>query len=485
MKTIEELKKVIDRRKWTVASTPAHLMTCHPWVAGFVRMRRVYRHSCTDMWLIIKDAIGCQAFDERENYENVKQLYDDPERTREIHAAWQEERAAFLAKSQQRSRGLDSLDNATLGRDFSEFLEACTKTWESSAAIDNMGIYTEGHLLKEFTDAIPASEKPHAHEFFAAISQPSDCSYIMREHSSLLSIALTMKQNGEAAAEEALAAHQREFFWTANSYKDIKVLSLEHFRALAREEAKMSVSELASALADLEALPVRIEGERERLLDKFRLSASLEKKMRLTPVIGAWLDERKEVTVRGNHYLTLYLREIGKHCGYSLEQMYYFTPPEIARLLSDGARVPKEELASRRHRMVYVVSQLADSAGSPQEEVTLLSGNDADDLTGYFEQATGTTSAAKTVKGVVASRGQGGKIKGKVQVILDPEGATFEQGNVLVSTMTRAEYVPFMKKAAAIITDEGGITCHAAVVSSELRKPCIIGTKHASKAFKD
>ena len=51
--------------------------------------------------------------------------------------------------------------------------------------------------------------------------------------------------------------------------------------------------------------------------------------------------------------------------------------------------------------------------------------------------------------------------------------------------MTRPEFMPALKKAAAIITDEGGITCHAAIVARELKKPCIIGTKIATKVLKD
>ena len=51
--------------------------------------------------------------------------------------------------------------------------------------------------------------------------------------------------------------------------------------------------------------------------------------------------------------------------------------------------------------------------------------------------------------------------------------------------MTRPEFVPAMRKAAAIVTDEGGVTCHAAIISRELGKPCIIGTKVATKALKD
>lgn len=51
--------------------------------------------------------------------------------------------------------------------------------------------------------------------------------------------------------------------------------------------------------------------------------------------------------------------------------------------------------------------------------------------------------------------------------------------------MTSPWYLPAMKKATAIVTDEGGITCHAAIVSRELKKPCIIGTKIATKVLKD
>jgi pyruvate,water dikinase len=51
--------------------------------------------------------------------------------------------------------------------------------------------------------------------------------------------------------------------------------------------------------------------------------------------------------------------------------------------------------------------------------------------------------------------------------------------------MTRPEYLPAMKKAAAFVTDEGGITCHAAIVAREMGKPCIIGTKVATKVLKN
>ena len=50
--------------------------------------------------------------------------------------------------------------------------------------------------------------------------------------------------------------------------------------------------------------------------------------------------------------------------------------------------------------------------------------------------------------------------------------------------MTTPDYLPNMKKALAFVTDEGGITCHAAIVAREMRKPCIIGTKVATRVLK-
>ena len=65
------------------------------------------------------------------------------------------------------------------------------------------------------------------------------------------------------------------------------------------------------------------------------------------------------------------------------------------------------------------------------------------------------------------------------------EISKIQKGDVLVAPMTSPDYVPIMTKAKAIITNEGGITCHAAIVSREMGIPCIIGTEVATSALKD
>ena len=85
------------------------------------------------------------------------------------------------------------------------------------------------------------------------------------------------------------------------------------------------------------------------------------------------------------------------------------------------------------------------------------------------------------VRGIAAGKRAIGA--GLAKVVLTPEDASklVKKGDVLVTTMTNPDYVPFMKLSGAIVTDKGGVTCHAAIVSRELGIPCIVGTENATK----
>jgi pyruvate,water dikinase len=87
------------------------------------------------------------------------------------------------------------------------------------------------------------------------------------------------------------------------------------------------------------------------------------------------------------------------------------------------------------------------------------------------------------VKGLGASPGIG---IGKVKIVLSSDEINkVEEGDVLVTTMTTPDMVPAMRKASAIVTDEGGLTCHAAIVSRELGIPAVVGTGNATKVLKE
>ena len=117
-------------------------------------------------------------------------------------------------------------------------------------------------------------------------------------------------------------------------------------------------------------------------------------------------------------------------------------------------------------------------------------GFDTDTKEFYFLQSRPITTLAEEkeeklvtlCKGLPASPGIG---RGKVKLIKDiSEINLVEEGDVLVTAMTNPDMVPAMRKCAGVVTDEGGRTCHAAIVSRELQIPCIVGAKNATKSLK-
>jgi len=96
------------------------------------------------------------------------------------------------------------------------------------------------------------------------------------------------------------------------------------------------------------------------------------------------------------------------------------------------------------------------------------------------ESLTGKTSE---LKGQIAFKG---KVIGKAKIVLSPKDFhKVNSGDILVATMSTPDFLPVMMEASAFVTDIGGITSHVAIVSRELKKPCIIGTKFATKIIKD
>jgi phosphohistidine swiveling domain-containing protein len=189
-----------------------------------------------------------------------------------------------------------------------------------------------------------------------------------------------------------------------------------------------------------------------------------------------YLQELKKTTQTRSHPLLQMVikKEIAKRIGVDQKYMDYFSETEIVdSLLSEKSSVSEDELKSRDGFCILVVKDTKYSWLYEEEAREFVKDNE------LMQDVKGT----KEIKGVVASKGFA---RGKVKVCRTSiEIGKVEEGDVLVTAMTTPDFVPAMRKAVAIITDEGGITCHAAIVSRELGKPCIIGTKIATKALKD
>lgn len=140
----------------------------------------------------------------------------------------------------------------------------------------------------------------------------------------------------------------------------------------------------------------------------------------------------------------------------ALQKHYYF-PQDSEWALEKG------KLYLVQTRPVTTMAQTAKAAKSEKMEVKI--------------------AEAPILTGSGASPGIG---TGMVKILKSPkEIEKIKKGDVLVAPMTSPDYVPAMKKSSAIITNEGGQTSHAAIVSRELGIPCVVGTKEATKLLKD
>ena len=106
---------------------------------------------------------------------------------------------------------------------------------------------------------------------------------------------------------------------------------------------------------------------------------------------------------------------------------------------------------------------------------------------GNKKEAKGMSGQKKEAKIILQGQGAApGTAAGKVVIIRDvKDTGAVKEGDILVTRMTNPDMVPAMRKVAAIVTDEGGMTCHAAIVSRELGTPAVVGTKTATQVLKN
>jgi phosphohistidine swiveling domain-containing protein len=185
-------------------------------------------------------------------------------------------------------------------------------------------------------------------------------------------------------------------------------------------------------------------------------------------------DLRKDPIAKTQAIFSEVATELFTRVGLPVDMIHAVSPTECARGVQ-YLRDHHDEILARKDGLIA----LYDNHGTCEVEL-----GDFDTL---LKECNDTVlikeAASDSVQGQVASRGI---VQGIVKVIMDPTKENdFAQGDILVTSMTRPEFVPLMKKAGAVVTNEGGITCHAAIISRELKIPCIIGTKIATQVLHD
>ena len=180
---------------------------------------------------------------------------------------------------------------------------------------------------------------------------------------------------------------------------------------------------------------------------------------------------RKESMFFGSYAMDKLRKEMCKRFEITLDQCRCMSDKEMIAALEHNS-IDRNELKEREKEM----AQLIDNGVE-----TIFSGDKAREISKNIIEV-----EIKDVTEIIGTCASPGKVVGIVRIISHIEDMSkMNEGDVLVANATNPNFVPAMKKAGAIVTDMGGITCHAAIVSREFGVPCVVGTKVATKMLKD
>ncbi len=180
-------------------------------------------------------------------------------------------------------------------------------------------------------------------------------------------------------------------------------------------------------------------------------------------------DARDDYRRNGIYFIQPYLTEMAKRMGLRLEDISYLMSNEVFKKIS------KEEIEKRKKGFLLYCEKGKFVCISDKKNVELVLKKKFGIIQKEIKE--------KEIKGLVVSKG---KVKGIVRIVRGiSDLAKVEKGDILVAITTHPDFLPAMHLSKAIVTDEGGITSHTAIVSRELKIPCVVGTKIATRVLKD
>ncbi len=362
-----------------------------------------------------------------------------------------------------------------------------------------------------------SSQKKKFNDYFTILSQPIRPSFVNEEHYSLIKILKYILKNGlkeqllsskiiDKTLLKLLASHQQEFFWVRSNYAHGNALEVADFLKELQQLLEKNVNVEAELSTERTLYQKNILEKKKALAElgitsKDKAGKELLQLLDASELVLHWQDDRKKMILMSIPMINSLLVELAKRYNLSHRLLLYLLPKEVNSEFFES--LSNEKLQERKKGCTFFF-ELTEKDNSSLKKDNIsnkyywnkqeISGNisygmNTRMVTGkeYVEYAAKLSPKEKEkvtdLHGTCASTGTA---IGKVRICKTKDDIEhFPEGFILVSSMTRPEFVPAMKKAKAIVTDEGGITCHAAIVSRELNKPCVIGTKIATKVLQD
>ncbi|MDO8740125.1 MAG: PEP-utilizing enzyme [Candidatus Woesearchaeota archaeon] len=333
-------------------------------------------------------------------------------------------------------------------------------------------IFDFGFIIEPMDFVMPSlirsklMKQGHSTSEIADMMAIADITFLNKETQELIRIAKEKKEK----QKKLLKKHAYKYRWLQSAHVGRKDLPFSYFEERLNE---LKEKDLDKELKKLKNFRKDEEKIKKGILSKKPIDDETKKLLKAADVIAPLHDRRKELFLRIVYTLDTARAEIARRYGYTKEELSVFQIEELLKL-KNNKKLDREYMRKLlKNALLYIDTEKGIWKYYAGEEAESIFKKETDfDL-----------EATKEIKGLPVSLG---KARGKIRIIHGVEDiGKMKAGEILLSSMTRPEFVPAIKKAAAIITDEGGVTCHAAIVSREMKIPCIVGTKIATKVLKD
>lgn len=365
-------------------------------------------------------------------------------------------KALFKLKNCQKKltkKYLASLTKKELFENFREWHEIYLEFWDVGL-VPEIANWGGEKILKE---SLKEYKKEIFIELFEKLSAPVKLSFYQKEELELLKITLKKDQ------EKLLVEHAKKYYWINNSYHSTEILNKEYFiKKLSKfDNVKIKISQIENFCNNTLI-------KKKEIINKYSISKDIIKIGDRLSYAIAWQDERKAQIFIANHFIKLFLTEIGRRYELLVEDLEWLSSRELLSLLKDISFFNKINVNKRKNFCAFLM----------EEKVILKTDSKSKK---YIESLLHKEiKKVKEIKGMVVSNKK--PVRGKVRILLTAKNTDkMKKGEILVAPMTSPEFIIAMRKASGIVTDAGGMTCHAAIVSRELGVPCIVGTKIATK----
>ena len=346
---------------------------------------------------------------------------------------------------------------------------AIATTW----FLDSDGEVYSNYLKEKLTEhlnTLGVNDPVKVVEYFVLLTTPTKENFAQQEEIEFLELLAKVEKSELGIDDPVVNDYCQKWCWTPYGYIGPAYSLKDYQKKLIENLHKINIPQVLAEERERNSKMLKNQNE---LIEQIKLPNNLQHLFIIARDI-IWLkDFRKYCIWHGHYVLDMLTKEVARRLNISHKQANYFLAGEVEQALETG-RADENLLNERIKYSVFWANE---------DGYKLYYGAEAKKLINNLDVEKVEVDVEAGFKGTCAYPGQ---VKGKVKIVNSVDQINkVEPGEIMLALTTYPALLPAMKKAGAIISEDGGITCHAAIVARELKIPCVVGVKKITSLLKD